>query len=342
MELGGKILFSGRAKGSPYSLFYQRESISGQARSFFFSFVDPLLGWGRHPSFQEYFSEGVPEAEQAKGFAVGQSLQGTKRVVGLGGSTTDPQTQPWNWVYYLSEECTKRKELCQTLNGGILGYSTTQEFLKLVRDVIPLKPDLVISLSGVNDLGLPIPTGQTFVNGHQEVIQNTLRQNEWESHSPLYNPPSLTGPLPHARFLLELLGFHLNPPAMPPAEPIGTIDNYSRAYRWELNVRMMHAVSKEMGFSFFVFLQPFFALEPKLLDTFMAERGMKYGYDSGDVQKFYESARASCRKMTYCHDLSQEFLGKPEMWIDPMHLDAPGHEWEAKRMREILRAKGVW
>ena len=180
MEVGGRALFSGRDGGSPYSLFYQRESQSVQPRSFLFSFTDPLLGWGRSPAFKEYFSDDVPSEERVKGFEVGQSLRGVKRVVGLGGSTTDHNVQPRNWMYYLAEGCTERREKCQSLNGGIMGYSTTQDFLKLVRDVIPLKPDLVISLSGVNDFSLNALTGRTFVNTHHAEIESALRKNEWE------------------------------------------------------------------------------------------------------------------------------------------------------------------
>jgi len=342
LEFGGNILFARQPKGSPYSLFYQTKDLSGQRRTFFFPYVDPLLGWGRHPAFQEYFSEAVPDEERTKGFAMGSELKGTKRIIGLGGSTTDPQSQQWNWVHYLAEECSKRKEKCQALNGGILGYSTTQEFLKLVRDALPLKPDLVISLNGINDYGLPTPTGRTFVNAHQEVIENSLRRNEWQSHSPLHNPPNLAGALPHIRFLAHLLGFFLDPPQLMEVVPIGTVDNYPRAKRWETNVRMMHAVSKEMGVQYFVFLQPYLPLEPKILRQFLQENGQFYGVDPRDVARFYDSARAACRKMSYCADLSIEFQGKAELWMDPMHLYAPGHEWEAKRMMEILRARGFW
>ena len=39
-------------------------------------------------------------------------------------------------------------------NGGIISYGVAQEFLKLSRDVLALKPDIVLSLSGVNDVNL--------------------------------------------------------------------------------------------------------------------------------------------------------------------------------------------
>lgn len=38
------------------------------------------------------------------------------------------------------------------LNGGVVGYNSSQELLKLIRDGLELQPFLVISYSGINDM----------------------------------------------------------------------------------------------------------------------------------------------------------------------------------------------
>jgi hypothetical protein len=47
------------------------------------------------------------------------------------------------------------------VNGGTGGYSSNQELIKLIRDGLEFKPDIVISYSGINDMGkyneLPYP-----------------------------------------------------------------------------------------------------------------------------------------------------------------------------------------
>lgn len=74
-------------------------------------------------------------------------------IVTLGGSTTDPyMANIISWseylFHYLSDLGIKVRVIC----GGIASYMCVQELNKLIRDVIDIQPNLVISYSGVNDL----------------------------------------------------------------------------------------------------------------------------------------------------------------------------------------------
>jgi len=90
-------------------------------------------------------------SKEYPGFCVhGDEKGAKKKIVVLGGSTVDAGTFEHyvkSWPEYLQNKC---KEVV-IYNGGIQGYDSARECLKLLRDVAQLKPDLVISYSGNND-----------------------------------------------------------------------------------------------------------------------------------------------------------------------------------------------
>jgi len=73
-------------------------------------------------------------------------------IVTLGGSTSSEIYRPGNWVKELYNEFRKRKINVTIYNGAHTGDTVVQEFLRLLRDGYCLKPNIVISMSGVNDL----------------------------------------------------------------------------------------------------------------------------------------------------------------------------------------------
>jgi hypothetical protein len=89
-------------------------------------------------------------------------------IVCLGGSTTDPflprtkKNMEGNWSVFAngtwSEELSRfmdNKEIRGTIFcGGTGAYNTSNDLQKLLRDVLEIKPDIVISYGGVNDLGM--------------------------------------------------------------------------------------------------------------------------------------------------------------------------------------------
>lgn len=79
--------------------------------------------------------------------------EGGYRIVILGNSTSDHSTGNLkSWPEQFFERFDKAQIKVTIYNGAITGYSSTQEYLKLNRDVFNLKPDLVISFSGYNDV----------------------------------------------------------------------------------------------------------------------------------------------------------------------------------------------
>ena len=74
------------------------------------------------------------------------------RILVLGGSTSSEVYYPENWVSKLFKRLDAAGIDAVIYNGAHEGNTVLQEFLRLTRDLSFLNPDIVISLSGVNDL----------------------------------------------------------------------------------------------------------------------------------------------------------------------------------------------
>lgn len=113
-----------------------------------FAWLDPHLSHAHDPEHLKAMGYNV-----TPGFVTydsGVSGDALKIVV-LGGSTSDPALG-YSWPELLAGVLKERGAKATVLNGGVAGYSSNQELIKLTRDVLPLGPDIVISMSGVNDL----------------------------------------------------------------------------------------------------------------------------------------------------------------------------------------------
>ena len=73
-------------------------------------------------------------------------------IIVLGGSTSAEVWCPENWVSKLYNKLNKNNIRTTIYNGAHEGNDIVQEILRLLRDGYALKPDIVISLSGVNNL----------------------------------------------------------------------------------------------------------------------------------------------------------------------------------------------
>lgn len=73
------------------------------------------------------------------------------RILTLGGSTTDggfyKPIKSWPECLYHQ----MKEHSAAVFNGGMLSYTSTEECLKLIRDIEIINPDIVISFSGLND-----------------------------------------------------------------------------------------------------------------------------------------------------------------------------------------------
>lgn len=98
-------------------------------------YIDPLLGYSRK--------------DDLPGYSVYRGEQNQAKILVLGGSTSDHTFDGIrSWPYFLYNILNKKVTI---FNGGIVGYNSSQELLKLCRDISTIHPDMVISYSGIND-----------------------------------------------------------------------------------------------------------------------------------------------------------------------------------------------
>lgn len=134
------------------------EFIQGGALAFApCNIIDPFLGYSR--------------LADVNGFKImGDYDKKNKNIICLGGSTTDDSLLGIkSWPQYLYEMLENDHVLMNVFNGGITGYNSSQELLKLIRDGLELGPSLVISYSGINDF-----TGQS------PALESKYLSNIWE------------------------------------------------------------------------------------------------------------------------------------------------------------------
>jgi hypothetical protein len=103
-------------------------------------------------------------------------------IVTLGGSTTDPTLNDiMAWPEYLYNLMKKQGVNVNILNGGFSSYTSVQEMIKLIRDIIlpDTKIDIIISYSGVNDF---VETKwikkKPFVSGYHHDLFAWISQRE--------------------------------------------------------------------------------------------------------------------------------------------------------------------
>lgn len=101
------------------------------------------------------------------------------RIFILGGLTTDGALFPFkSWLQFLLDKIGGKN--VTIFNGGVVGYTSTQELIKLLRDVLFLKPDMVIVYDGFNDMTAPsyqepfafkeLQRAMEYVNQHKDKL----------------------------------------------------------------------------------------------------------------------------------------------------------------------------
>lgn len=280
--------------------------------------LDPLLGYAHDAADYELLPE---NSEFSEGFLdYNPKCSDCRHLVALGGSTTDgiiALQYYQNWPYALQNKL--REQKVQVFNGGVGGFSTSQELFKLIRDGLMRKPTWVVSMDGVNETFRL--DKYPYLTGYQYELYEAFKNK--------------TGLLPNLRYLFsQLYGksdfiFH------------GSESHLKDYERWEKNIRMMHAICKEFNVEYVTFLQPIYGVgryvgTQQEIDNFK-NRGTLY---RETIKHFYEKAKEFCRQASYCHDISHVFepyegKGKP-IYFDPRHPNTYGNQIIADKVFEAM------
>ncbi len=260
---------------------------------------DPLLGYSRMDDIEGY-----------KILNPGKN----KKIVIFGGSTTDWSVSHINaWPFYLNQRLIQEGYEYSVYNGAIVGYYSSQELLKCMRDCLSLQPDLVISYSGINDANW-VKTNQThpyicdyLFENCEKIMKKTVVVRAGTSQ----------------------------------VEEIGYGQTWQKEDKdlWIDNMRMMHALCEEFGIKFFTFLQPTeFYGNYKLSEIEKTVLYEQYGEkDIVRVREFFEYTSKETQKYNYMYDFTRIFEGDIEgVFYDSMHTDERGNKIIADKIFKAI------
>lgn len=278
--------------------------------------LDPLLGFA-------YSMEDLPVSVSEKkipGFVIIDDENDVDReklkIVTLGGSTTSPYFEH-NWPKAFKTLLDKQGIASIIYNGGVNGYSTNQELLKFIRDVLPLKPDIVISLNGINDLG--------FIH--------SIRKH------PMIHP--------YSNFVLKSI-LKKGIISKQKDDAVNNINlgpsiESTPVQQWERNLRIVNSLAVEFSIKYMSFLQPTLGIggyksnekEGKMLQEYIDNMNPRY---LQEVENFYIGARKKTEKYSYMKDIVDIFAGKENLYYNARHPNAKGYSIIANKIFNTLKS----
>ncbi|MDD5304865.1 MAG: hypothetical protein PHS14_17350 [Elusimicrobia bacterium] len=299
------FVFNARSGGGTLPFLVDAELLRGEPEGRSLSYLDPLLGAAHNPSVLESFGHRTFHGFEVFG---DPDDRHALRIITLGGSTTECFSG--NWPKALYQECRKRNIPVVLFNGGVSSYGSAQELLKLIRDGILLRPDVVVSYDGVNDRG--------GGDGRRRRLLHPV-------HSRIYSRLLGGGAaplMPNTVAALRRSFFSKNA-----VEGIewGVPDTLTPAAEWLLNVRTMNAVAAEFGFHYVDFLQPAFGVGS---DRPSREERARVNVPDGERQSldgFYREALRSAPGRRYVVDLTNVLAGRGGFYRDFCHIDEEGN-----------------
>lgn len=202
--------------------------------------------------------------------------------------------------------------------------------------MLPLEPDLIISLSGVNDLALlhSMP-GHPMVHPYQKRLLDTIT-----GERPVIFFPNARRRLQRWRTqktpaIDRVLGVNYGP-------NVAT----NHVEHWARNTRLMHAVAQASNIEYISFLQPILSVgaydpapkDEKLLRDATKTHGPNY---LALVKDFFAGASREAQQMTFVVDLTDVFSGQTGLYRDQRHPNTEGYRQIAQAIIDELNARGL-
>lgn len=222
------------------------------------------------------------------------------KIAVLGGSTTDGTLFPFkSWPEIMFDQICNDKIV--VYNAGVSGYTSAQELIKLIRDIIRLKPNMIIVYDGYNDTSeTNACPGRYFEFTYLKQALDFAKKHmnrDWD-------------------FIAKDSGEEESKDVLP---VVGNFEN------WLMNVEMMHAIAKDRGIKFYSFLQPMLS-NKKLLTS--AEEGIMFEIEKFQgLQQTVLMGKEFRRKIqdvveshSYICDLSYLFDNYDDVYMDICHV----------------------
>lgn len=274
-----------------------------------FAAYDPLIGHLKNASDYEAYDLYPPGLHQR---------DARFRLMVLGSSTT--QFPKGMWPQFLTILLNSRVKSTLTYNGATSGYFSSIELLKVLRDTPGIDPNLIVSMSGIADIGMlhARPTTPLF-HRNASSIANLLVGKVKAFSRTTYGVP-------------EKIEAH---------------------ELWLRNTRLIRVVAEELGVPYICFLEPTLArgglnpcekekliINSEKMNRQMPNTGRSY---REEANYFYDNVQKALaeRPDYYDHivDISNVFEGHSVVYRDFRHANERGNKLIARRMFEELQAR---
>lgn len=231
------------------------------------------------------------------------------KIAVLGGSTTDGAMYPFkSWAQLLYEELGQKD--ITIYNGGVRGYTSGQELMKLIRDILPLNPNMVIVYDGIN-----------------EICTNTKYPFSFE----------------YSRKVFEYANAHIeNNYVVDNTKKVcqGVECDVDCFDNWLANLQSMYALVNQRNIKFLGFCQPWLtskkgkteseknillSMPGLVLDTMLTKSFRNHMEHRNNIPK-------------YIHDLSHIF-DKKDVYMDLCHVWEDGNKIIAKEIKKIIQSE---
>jgi hypothetical protein len=246
----------------------------------------------------------------------GPDSEQTFRIVITGGSTSASFGIRSSWPEQLANLFREDGYCVQVFSGGVPGYSTNQEMLKILRDRYSLRPNLHITYNGANEA------------------------REWNYYPTIYSYQLLkeVAKFRESFFLPNTVSFlsrNLQVESAIEGVSVGLPQAQTDFENWAARMREMRALAREFNYEFLGVLQPILGIgsyEPAAEERQRIKDG---GLDK-KWHDFYSPARQFVAKSPQMADFVDLFRGRGGLYTDDCHVLEEGNHLIAEEMHRVL------
>lgn len=235
-----------------------------------------------------------------------------------GGSTSDLYYDG-SWVRPFSKLV--YNQCSQIYSTACVGYSSSQELLRLLESISVLRPDIVISLNGINDFAC-IQSGASlspFVHNYLHSLFKVLCSANTSSLG------STATPITERELVF-----------------VPSNDDFNT---WCANINLMNTLSYVHGSYFFSFLQPCLGYGPyvpppnSIEDYYLGKLLSDKPWYLDKLTSFFDQAKHSCVDFPFVYDLTSSLgLSCANLFQDVRHLNQLGNHKLARSIYDTIKS----
>jgi hypothetical protein len=253
--------------------------------------LDPLLSWAINPD--SVYEKAYAYEQASIVLEHFTSATDTLKIYISGGSTSDLIFDKTNWPNCLYTQLKEANYSVKIYLAAVGGYNSGQEYLKTIRDITNIQPDIHISYAGANEIN---------PKGYYSTYEWSLYQD--------ISTIKYVGFLPNLRKLI-------NPPKV--KFQLYQPNTVNTAEFWQNNMRYMHALSVANDYKFYSILQPVIYYG-SMVENANFDKKLYKEYKV-DYDLFYPEAQQFASKTPYVYDFTTVFQDDNRLiFKDDCHL----------------------